>query len=76
MQEVSSGALLATIGDVEPTAAAFQSLLHFLYSGATAIPAEHCLYLFTAAQFFALANMRLQVRDLDICLLFCEISCV
>ena len=69
MQEVSSGELRATIGDVEPSAAAFLSLLQFLYSGGTSIPAEHCLYLFTAAQFFALTNMRLQVCKAGICLL-------
>ena len=61
MKESQSLDLSPNIGDVVPSLKAFWSLLRYLYTGDTNIPAEDAIYLFSASNYFGLTNLRLQV---------------
>lgn len=48
------------IGELEPTPAAFNSLMNYIYYNDTEIPPEDSLYLFTADKFYGFSNNQLQ----------------
>ena len=48
------------IGELEPTPAAFKSLMNYIYYNDTEIPPEDSLYLFTADKFYGFSNNQLQ----------------
>lgn len=48
------------IGELVPTLQSCDSLLRYIYCGATDMPPEHSLYLFTAPYFYGFTNSRLQ----------------
>ncbi|XP_018015069.1 leucine-zipper-like transcriptional regulator 1 isoform X2 [Hyalella azteca] len=56
----SDNTVKLAIGELVPSVQSCESLLRYIYSGATDMPPEHSLYLFAAPYFYGFTNSRLQ----------------